>query len=549
MVNLKVRIFIREEDRKLAIELQNFSNLLAVNDLKDHWEEIGMELFPHQIACVENVIHNLNGRALLADEVGLGKTIEAGMILKELILRGEVEKFLILVPASLGYQWWFELSNKFKINVWFNRKARAILYYDQMIASLDMCKRDPHADGLIEKGFDLVIVDEAHKLKNENTANWKFVNALPKKYCLFLTATPIQNDLKELYNLISIINPNLFGSYQKFSDNHVKNKREAKNQKELQRSLEKVMIRNSRQESTLDFPSREVKLITLNLTPKEKILYDGVTNLVKSEYKKRLKEKRSILFLLTLQREVCSSSFALLQTLEKMLKGGHPDLENRIKELYKLAASIQENAKMPKVLEIIKNLDGQAIIFTEFRATQWKLCEFLQANDLVPVAFNGSMSANRKEWVKAIFRQKGDVLVSTEAGGQGLNFQFCDTLINYDLPWNPMRIEQRIGRIHRLGQKNDVKIYNFSTVATIEENIVNLLHEKINLFESVIGKLECIIKDSEKAKTFEGNILKLIVEAEDDNDLRERFNTFGKTIVERGLFNDISEGSSSPHKS
>ena len=187
-------------------------SLMAFNELKDHWAEMGMELFPHQIECVEKVIREMRGRALLADEVGLGKTIEAGMILKELILRGEVKSYLILVPASLGYQWWYELSNKFKIDIWFNRKGRAILYYDRMIASIDMCKRDSYAPGLIEKGFDMVIVDEAHKLKNRNTLAWKFVNDLPKKYCLFLTATPIHNDLQELYNLVSIINPDIFGS-------------------------------------------------------------------------------------------------------------------------------------------------------------------------------------------------------------------------------------------------------------------------------------------------------------------------------------------------
>lgn len=515
---------------------QSPTGLLAFDALKDHWTEIGMELFPHQLECVNKVVNQMKGRALLADEVGLGKTIEAGMILKELILRGEVNSYLILVPASLGYQWWFELSNKFKIDVWFNRKGRAMLYYDRMIASLDMCKRDNHADGLIGKGFDMVIVDEAHKLKNRNTLSWKFVNQIPKKYCLFLTATPIHNDIKELYNLVSIIHPELFGTYSDFQDKFVVDKREAKNEIELQRRLEQVMIRNIRQESTLTFPKRKVELINLELTPEEKQLYDGVTRLVRTEYRKRIQDRKSVLFLLTLQREVCSSSFALQWTLEKMLSEEHPDIHDKLQELYDLAATIQENAKMQKVLEILQNMDGQAIIFTEYRATQYKLCEYLHANGLIPVAFNGSMSANRKEWVKALFKAKGDVLVSTEAGGQGLNFQFCDTMINYDLPWNPMRIEQRIGRIHRLGQKNDVKIYNFSTIGTIEENMVQLLHEKINLFETVIGKLECIIKDNDSAKTFEGSIFRLFAEAEDDNDLRQRFDTFGKTIIERGLF-------------
>ena len=511
------------------------NRLMVFDELKDHWEELGMEIFPHQMECVDKVIHELDGNALLADEVGLGKTIEAGLILKELILRGEVENFLILVPASLGYQWWHELNSKFDIDLWYHRKSRGLLYYNQLIASLDMCKRKGNAEGLIEKGFDLVIVDEAHRLKNKKTLNWKFVNSLPAKYRLFLTATPIQNDLKELYNLVSILRSDLFGSYKDFKSEYMKNKREAKNPQDLREILNKVMIRNSRKESTLEFPERKVKLIQLDLTPEEKQLYDQVTDLVRNEYRRRKEQNRSILFLLTLQREICSSSFALLQTLEKMLKNNHPDIEARLKELYKLAASIEENAKMKKVLEILNNIDGQAIIFTEYKATQYKLCEFLQKNGINPVAFNGSMSANRKEYMKIFFQQRGDVLVSTEAGGQGLNFQFCDTLINFDLPWNPMRIEQRIGRIHRLGQQNDVKIYNFSTVGTIEEKMVKLLHEKINLFESIIGKVEGIIKNEDDAKTFEGNILKLIAEADDEEELEERFNDFGDTIVEKGL--------------
>ncbi|MGB4006229.1 MAG: DEAD/DEAH box helicase, partial [Halanaerobiales bacterium] len=148
----------------------------------------------------------MNGRAILADEVGLGKTIEAGMILKEYLDRGLVKKSLILVPATLGFQWTNELVNKVGLNnVFFNRKGRAWDYFDHQIASLDLAKREEHARYLNQIDFDMLIVDEAHRLKNRKTLNWRFVNGLKKKYCLLLTATPIQNNLEELYSLIKIL--------------------------------------------------------------------------------------------------------------------------------------------------------------------------------------------------------------------------------------------------------------------------------------------------------------------------------------------------------
>ncbi len=486
-------------------------NLVALEGLESYWEDKGINLFPHQMKTVNKVINQMDGRALLADEVGLGKTIEAGMILKEYLSRGEVETCLVLTPASLSFQWWNELTNKFKINCFNNRKGKGWHFFNIIIASLDKAKRKPHRNAIYERGFDMVIVDEAHRLKNNKTMNWKFVDKIPKKYLLLLTATPIQNNLKELYNLVSLVKPDLFKDYSNFKREHIKNKHEVQNIEKLQKSLEEVMIRNKRESINLEYTQRRVKLISLKLRAEEKKLYDGITELVKDEYKKCTSANKSIFHLLTLQREVCSSSYALAQTLAKMCKNdSYSSIRKRLRELLNLALEIDKNQKLKAVERILKEVDGKVIIFTEYRATQQYICYHLYQQGYQPVVFSGKLRDNQKEWAKRQFMANGDVLVSTEAGGQGINLQFCNTIINYDLPWNPMKVEQRIGRVHRLGQDKDVVIYNLSTTATIEEKIINLLDKKIDLFQSVIGDLNLIInKDEEK---FTDDILELLFE-------------------------------------
>src|SRR5690554_5091896 len=221
----------------------------------------------------------MNGRAILADEVGLGKTIEAGVILKEYMERGLVKKFLILVPASLGFQWTNELVKKIDIqDVFFNRKGRAWDYFDHQIASLDMAKREEHARYLKEIEFDMVIVDEAHRLKNRETLNWRFVNGLKKKYCLLLTATPIQNNLEELYSLISILYPKFYQNLGDFKKKYVAGKHLVKNTHLLKEELENIMIRNSHEDTGLEFPERIIHNIPVILSAKERKLYNLVTD-------------------------------------------------------------------------------------------------------------------------------------------------------------------------------------------------------------------------------------------------------------------------------
>src|SRR5699024_5988219 len=181
-----------------------------------------VEFLSHQISCAEQVVENMNGRAILADEVGLGKTIEAGLILKEYMIRGLVKKALILVPASLVNQWEQELNSKFYIPAIGHRKNYACDQCDILISSIDTAKRPPNKEAIQEIDYDFILIDEAHKLKNHRTKNYAFVRSLKKKYCLLLTATPVQNRLIEIFNLVSILKPGHLGNYDYFLEQYVK---------------------------------------------------------------------------------------------------------------------------------------------------------------------------------------------------------------------------------------------------------------------------------------------------------------------------------------
>lgn len=167
--------------------------------------------------------------------------------------------------------------------------------------------------------------------------------------------------------------------------------------------------------------------------------------------------------------------------------------EKIIRNLMGYIDQVTKNSKAEKTVELIQNINDKVIIFTEYRATQLYLQWFLKQHGITSVPFRGGFKRGKKDWMKDLFKNRAQVLIATEAGGEGINLQFCNHIINYDLPWNPMRLEQRIGRIHRLGQERDVFIYNMATKNTVEEHILKLLYEKINLFERVIGELDSIL--------------------------------------------------------
>lgn len=510
---------------ELMVSQQQTTELLAIEYLKERWKQVGVVPYRHQLQTARRVIFEMQGQAILADEVGLGKTIEAGLILKEYLLRGLAKKVLILTPASLLWQWYHELYEKFGISAGIQRSEWDWTYSDILIASLDTAKREPHASQIIGIPYDLIIIDEAHKLKNSSTQSYRFVNSIQKKYCLMLTATPIQNDLKELYNLIGLIKPGQLGSYRSFKDRFIKDKRTPKNPQELKGLLSQVMVRNRRDEGTIQFTDRKVHPIVVSLTPREQELYNKVTQFVKE--RSRQTGLQNILPLITLQREVCSTFLATALTLEKMMLNMEPDLLTQVADLLKALADVKQNSKCDALERLVSELDDKIIIFTEFKASQEYIRYRLEKAGYSTLAFDGTLSRGKKQWIRHMFQKEAQILVSTESGGEGLNFQFCNQVVNFDLPWNPMRLEQRIGRVHRLGQSRDVHIFNLLTKDTIEEHIMYLLHQKINMFETIIGELDAILLHLNLGKSFESEIMKIFLAYEEQEKIKERLDRFG----------------------
>ncbi|MGI2292791.1 DEAD/DEAH box helicase [Paenibacillus sp. GXUN7292] len=516
---------------QLAMEAEQAKAINSFEQLKCLGSLPDLEPLPHQISTAQKVLHSMGGRAILADEVGLGKTIEAGLILKEYLIKGLVKRALILVPASLVLQWVRELNQKFGIAAVAQKRAHT-WGYDIVVASIDTAKREPHKDTILETDYDMIIIDEAHKLKNKKTTNYQFAVQLRKKYCLLLTATPIQNDLDELYNLINLLKPGQLGGQSEFSANYVVDKRLPKNEDQLQEALSSVMIRNRRGDGGISFTRRIVKNIPLQLSEEEKQLYDAVTSFVKERYEESEGLLANMLSLVTLQREVCSSRDAVFLTLVNMFKKTEEQspLRPKIWELVEKIRGIKANTKAEKALELIKDMNEKVIIFTEYRATQEYLLQFFREHNMIAVPYRGGMNRGKKDWMMDLFRGRAQVLIATEAGGEGINLQFCHHMINFDLPWNPMRVEQRIGRVHRLGQTEDVKIYNLCTLGTIEEYIVSLLHEKINLFELVIGELDHILERFDKGEAIEQQLAKALLESKSNEDFIEQFNKLGSSL-------------------
>jgi SNF2 family DNA or RNA helicase len=487
---------------------------------------------PHQLDTARRVLYEMRGRAILADEVGLGKTIEAGLILKEYMIRGLVRKVLILVPASLVLQWVRELNQKFGISAAAHKKEYMWTQFDIVVASMDTAKRNPNRDIVLNQEYDMLIIDEAHKLKNKKTTNYIFVNQIRKKYCLLLTATPVQNDLGELYNLITMLKPGQLGGQGQFQADYVVDKRIPKNEELLQQELSKVMIRNRRSDGGIEFTHRHVRNIPLKLSSEEQALYQGVTDFVRGRYRDAGVDAGSMLSLVTLQREVCSSRDAVFLTLVNLFKKTPEDSPYRAKiwELVSLIKQITANTKAEKAMELILGMKDKVIVFTEYRATQEYLLKFFKDHGLVAVSYRGGMNRGKKDWMMDLFRNRAQIMVATEAGGEGINLQFCHNMINFDLPWNPMRVEQRIGRVHRLGQQSDVFIYNLCTLGTIEEHIVHLLHEKINMFELVIGDLDTILERMEEHTTLENRLQQIILDSNNDEEIRQQLQSIGTSF-------------------
>ncbi|TDA70572.1 MAG: DEAD/DEAH box helicase [Clostridia bacterium] len=497
--------------------------------------------YPYQVEVAREVMQRMRGRAMLCDEVGLGKTIEAGLIITEYILRGLARKVLVLCPTSLASQWAEELRAKFGLDFVLHDEPRFQNHpapwktFDRIIASLDMAKREPHRTQILETFFDCVVVDEAHRCRNRTTLNWKFINELKKKYILLLTATPVQNDLEELYNLITLLRPGQLQTASSFASTFITrgDRRKPKNAEELRRLTREVMIRNRRSTVGLSLPKRTAETILVNPTAAEAELYRQLTDYVRQEYNLAGGRASQQLVLKTLQREVGSSPWAVLPTLDKLAREPRDEgQKERLTRLVQLAGETKEFAKGQSLIRLLHALKGEkAIVFTNFRHTQEHLAAVCRENGLDFAMFHGEMRRQEKEEAIADFAADIPVLISSESGGEGRNLQFCHIMINFDLPWNPMRIEQRIGRIHRIGQTHDVRIYNLAAAGTVESYILSLLDTKINMFELVVGELDMILGELAEEKDFEDLIMDIWAGSHSDAELAKGIAELGDALA------------------
>jgi SNF2 family DNA or RNA helicase len=528
-------------------------------------------LLPHQVQAAIQVVESLQPRVLIADEVGLGKTIETGLIIKELILKYDFNKVLVAVPAPLMFQWKAELFEKFNENftildgATLRRHPDILDREDKVIVSIDLLKMPVYWDRFIKKTFDIVVFDEAHRLRKDSTKAtraYQFAEKISQtcRALLLLTATPFRGKLEEIFYLIHLIDPDILGPYHSFYADYAESAGEG-----LKEKLAPVVIRRRKIEVG-GFTRRFARTVRFNLDALERSFYDAVTEYVKKEYNRAIESTQNVkaFVMIIFQKLLDSSSYALLSALEKrkdrleqmyyriknveknsalsifddedllailddeddaeIHKGESDEIFNpeevrqeilSLNRLIHLGKKIEVDMKLKMLVRSINNMHKEGhkkiIIFTQFVNTMNYIANHLRPDFSVTV-FHGGLSAKDKENAIVEFFNKTQVLICTEAGGEGRNLQAASVLINYDLPWSPLKIEQRIGRIHRFGQKSDVYIVNFATKDTIAEKVLEIIERKIKLFEDAFGESDVLLGTSEDDSTFDKNIRNLLRE-------------------------------------
>ena len=518
---------------------------------------------PHQIECFVKIMSMLRPhgdtagriRVLLADDVGLGKTIMIGMVLKELLLSSKIKKILIVCPAGLQIQWKEELLDKFNEDFEIIKGPISMdnpfKHKNKAITSMDYAKHPKKLELLKNTHWDLVIIDEAHKLK---TGNMRYgmgeVLSENSSHLILATATPHDGKLDNFLSLLSLLDQNL-----RFTDDRY----------ELMRYLDPIMIRRMKNEITNFkgqgiFPLREEPYtIDIDFTPKEEEFYDAVGYYVNKYYRRAADRKKTsaVLALYILHRMVSSSICAGLQALknrktrlwepfietkdesiyfenpedldaytreidDKLIIGSTASLGDELKEEFEELDELismgqrlvdsNEDSKSQKLLEglneIRKNRPGDKIIlFTEFRPTLAYLKRILSEEDFSVVDIHGGMDIKEREMQTDKFEYQADIMVGTDAISEGLNLQFANIVVNYELPWNPNRLEQRIGRAYRYGQEKPVFVYNYKTGFAIDNHVLEKLVEKLEEIRLAFGDrtvdvIGSLISESEMMEIF-----------------------------------------------
>lgn len=517
----------------------------------------GIIPLPHQLHVLNRALSNNNVRYILADEVGLGKTIEAGLIIKELKTRGLIKRILVVCPTGLVTQWSLEMQDKF------NEKFHVILpedydtirkitgnedvygQFDQVISPMDSIKplerrvgwteekiaqyNEERIYSIINSGWDLVVIDEAHRVAGSSgeVARYKLGNLLAaaSPYLLLLTATPHNGKTEPFLRLIRLVDEKAFPNINAI----------------VKEQVAPYVIRTEKREAIDNngnklFKNRTTMAIELHWDERHSMqcrLYEMVSDYVSQNYNKAMRNRGKnmwfVFLLIMMQRLVTSSTSAVRESMERRVKVLEEqafkyqsmseeefaemeleenmedaiaaislDIKEEIAQLNDIIAVAKQaefqylDVKVEPLLEIIDDLFAEdrqrkVIIFTEFVATQSYLVKLLKDRGYSTSILNGSMSIEERNAVLQEFKTETDILISTDAGGEGLNLQFSNCIINYDLPWNPMKIEQRIGRVDRIGQQRDVIVYNFILADTVENRVKAVLEEKLSVILKEIG--------------------------------------------------------------
>ncbi len=590
-----------------------------------------VDLNPHQVEAALFAFKSpLSKGAILADEVGLGKTIEAGILLSQLWAERR-KKLLIICPANLRKQWSQELLDKFFLestilenkNFKDFKKARNKNAFEQdkiVICSYQFARAK--ADLMQLVSWDLAVIDEAHRLRNVYKPTNKIGNAIKEALShsrkALLTATPLQNSLLELYGLVSIIDEHTFGDIKSFRSQFLRTV-DGENYQDLRDRLKSVCIRNLRRQvqEYIRYTNRIPLTIKFEPSDDEQKLYEDVSDYLQRELLYALPAGQRHLMTLILRKLLASSSFAIAGTLNSLIKKlnqvikdneflnvpedisedyelfeeqseewdeeentedkklSELDFESIRKEIVELekyrdlAESIKNNTKGDKLLTALKEgfakMDKQAnqkaIIFTESTRTQNYLFNLLSEHypDKI-VLFNGSNndetsnkvyknwisknkgtdkvtgspSADKRAALVEYFRNEATIMIATEAAAEGINLQFCSLLINYDLPWNPQRIEQRIGRCHRYGQKFDVVVVNFLNVKNAADiRVFQLLDEKFKLFSGVFGASDDVLGSIESGVDFEKRIAEIYQKYRSEKEIIDQFDLLQNELDEQ----------------
>jgi superfamily II DNA or RNA helicase len=504
---------LRAELTQLGL-MEGFDELLCLPALR------GVEAHWYQIETVRKVLKQYRGRVLLADEVGLGKTIEAGMVLKEYMLRGMAERVLILTPAPLVGQWRDEMASKFGIDCATSHDALlrndpdAFWSQPRVIASIALARRREHAALLAQRTYDVVVVDEAHHLRDQASASYRLVNALQKRFLLLLSATPVQNSLLELYNLLTLLQPGIFRTQTEFRTAYMTpgKPREPANRDRLRGLMRGVMVRNTRALAALRLPRRHAATIRAVPDAVEAACYQDLTALARSA----ATGGQARLAVQHLLSAAGSSPAAAAAAIARFV-GRHTRDSSRGDSgrgdpgwaaLLARYEAVSAGAKQDALLKLLaQNPTEKKMVFVHHRDSMTHLAELLRRHGMAPLLFDGSMSGPEKDAAVAAFADSGKLLLCSESGGEGRNLQFCNTLVNFDIPWNPMAIEQRIGRIDRIGQTREVFVFNLATAGTIEDAMLRILDEKINMFELVVGEVGAILGEIDDQQDFSSMIL------------------------------------------